>query len=149
MGLPRTIVVLFSLVLALLAGCDAVEQTRAAADRQRLMNDLKEFGLAYHSFHDANAKAPSGWADLQTVGVTPDLQKKLETAGYKFVFGVKLSEMTGGTSNFVLAYPANAASEGGLVALGDGAVTPLTAAEFNERWTAQQPIMSAAASGGP
>lgn len=144
----RTIAVLSSLMLALLGGCDAVQQSRAAADRQRLLNDLKEFGLAYHNFHDANAKAPSGWSDLQSVGVAPDLQQKLESAGYQFVFDVKFADMTVGTSNFVLAYPTNAASDGGLVALGDGSVTQLTAAEFNERWTAQQPIMSATAAGG-
>jgi hypothetical protein len=128
----------------LLAGCigDAMQQAQKAAQRQNLSNELKQMGIARFNFHDANNRFPNSWQELQSVGVDPGLQQKLEAEGHTVVMGMSVREMTEGTSRFLVVFQRSAAQNGGLVLLGDGAVMQISPQEFNEFWTAQQPTMA-------
>jgi len=125
------------------SGCvgEVVQQAQTAAKRQQMMEELKTLGLARHDFHDQHNRFPDSWEELQSAGANPALRQKLEAAGYAVVFGMKMVEMTGGSSNFIHAYPRDARQNGGLVGLADGAVRHVTAQEFQEMWSAQEPTM--------
>jgi hypothetical protein len=133
------------------AGCDAVEQAQNAAQRQKLMNNLKQLGIAYHSSHDLNQRGPQSWQEAEQNGLPPEVRKELEGAGYIVHWGVKMQDAMGGTSTFVTAYPPDAATAGGTVLMLDGAVIQMTAQELNDAIAKQKvdsPKAMATATGG-
>lgn len=128
-----------SLAFTLLLGCGAVEQARNAAKQQQVGNFLKQAGLGFHNCHDSVGRGPADWQELQKFSVPPEVQQILESEGYKVIFwNIKLADVAGGTSNFVAAYPADASINGGMVLLLDGAVTRMTAQEFNDALAKQK-----------
>jgi hypothetical protein len=135
-----------ALVSVVLAGCvgEVFQQAQTAAKRKQVFDELKQLGLARFNFHDRQNRFPNSWEELQSAGASPALRQALEAEGYTLVFGMKLAEMTGGTSNFIHAYPRDAATSGGLVGMADGSVKQVTAEEFKEMWAAQQPTMTSA-----
>jgi hypothetical protein len=112
----------------------------AQVDKDKVnANDLKQIGLAYHNFHDSTGKAPAKAEDL-----APHLENNkrlldhLKTERIVFLYGVRLTEMTAGTSNTVLAYEKDAPKSGGQVLYGDGVVKKLTADEFKKATLAKK-----------
>jgi len=143
---PTTAILRFAAVSFLsLAGCGIVVETaneaRKAAERTRLSNDLKEFGLAYltcceqrgEEAKNAYGKGPMNWEQARSNGTPTAVQQRIEASGYKVVWGLIPLEAKKGTTNTIVAYPANAASAGGLVLFLDCHVELLTAAEFQKK----------------
>jgi hypothetical protein len=139
----RLPVFLVALVSLGLSGCvgEVVQQAQTAAKRKQMLNELKALGVARFEFSDRMSRFPNSWEELESTGAAAGLRQKLEAEGYTVVFGMKVAEMTAGTSNFMHAYPRDARQNGGLVGLADGSVRQITAQEFQELWALQEPTM--------
>jgi hypothetical protein len=123
-----------ALMLALLAsGCGRI---KSAADRAKKSNDLKQLGLMYHSYLDANRKGPASADDLMTIASDPGSKavvQMVKDGKYVLVWGTTIAEMQKnpqGSTGTVLGYEASAPTAGGLVLMGDASVRNMTAAEF-------------------
>lgn len=138
--LPLVLPAILSLALV---GCvgEVMQQAQTAARRKQVFEELKALGQARFAFSDRMNRFPNSWEELESTGTASGLRQALEAEGYTVVFGMKIVEMTGGTSNFIHAFPRDVRQNGGLVGLADGAVRLVTAQEFQEMWAAQEPTM--------
>jgi hypothetical protein len=125
-----------TLPLALAACCllSAGAAVRAA-DEKPTANELKQLGIAYHSYHDANRKGPAKADDLAPYFDKTNRDKMvgyLKSEAVVFIYNVGVLEMPEGTSNTVIAYVKETPKEGGLVLYGDASVKALKADEFKK-----------------
>jgi hypothetical protein len=118
------------LVVAVLLGCGGIQK---AAQKARTHNQLMQIGLAYQNYHDQNRRSPSGTAELQPFGLTPDATAALQSGQFVVVWDADWDAMFKGqgTSRYVLGYESTAPASGGLVLMADGSINQATAAEFN------------------
>ena len=102
----------------------------------REMNDMKQLGLAYHNFHDKNARGPKDVDDfLQGTNAEDHPVIKMTAAGgpVVFIWGVNIPDARAGAGNTVLAHQSQVPTSGGIVLFVDGHVERLTAAQFAAR----------------
>jgi hypothetical protein len=119
--------------LGLCLALTGTAHAQGAADKAKRTNDLKQIGIAYHAFNDANGKAPAKANDLLPFMENDKrLLGLLENKDIVFMFGVGIRDMTDGTSNTVLAYDKDVPTKGGLVLMGDASVKTLTADDFKK-----------------
>ena len=117
----------FSLMVLILMIGETRAQERVEA------NDLKQIGLAYHAYHDATNQGPKKAEDLAPYFEnSKKLLDFLKTNRIEFYYGVRITEMTEGTSNTVLAHEKDVATKGGWCLYGDGSVKKLSALEFKK-----------------
>jgi hypothetical protein len=126
-----------NLSLALAACCllSAGAAGRAADKDKPTSNELKQIGVAFFSYHDANRKGPAKAEDLAPYFDKENRERMvglMKSEAVVFIFNVGILEMPEGTSNTVLAYVKEAPKEGGLVLYGDGSVKTLKADEFKK-----------------
>ena len=95
---------------------------------QKLHRSLTRLFEAYAGFHDAHARGPADWPELEKGGRVEGLRQELEAAGYRVVFGIDLKRAD--MNSFIVAHPNDAADQGGLVLQADGAVKLLTYGAF-------------------
>lgn len=129
---------ILALVLAISTGCTM--GSNSASGPKVTADDFKQLGLAFHNSLDSNRNGPQAFADLARFlpkQFDPSKMQQIE-----FCYGVKLQEMTAGTSKTVVAFEKSIATNGGLVLFGDGNVKSMSAAEFGNAakawviWTA-------------
>lgn len=83
-------------MLLALAGCET--------GQGQLVNDLKQTGLAYHSYHDQHQQGPPGWDELIAAsGGDGQSIARVRDAGYQMKWNVKFSEVKEGLSNTAMA----------------------------------------------
>jgi hypothetical protein len=110
-----------------------------AMDVQEVKNNMKQIGLAYHNYVSSNNKAPLKMQDLmQFLERNASIEKMLSDGSVVFIYGVRLQDMTQGTSNTLIAYEKDADTRGFRVVLfGDGSVDMLPDDEFQTKTKAQ------------
>ena len=103
------------------------------ADERVTANDLKQIGLAYHAFHDANNRGPANAEQLAPFFEnSKKLLDHLKTKRIEFFYNVRITDMTEGTTNTVLAYEKDTPTKGGFALYGDGTVRKLSAEQFKK-----------------
>jgi hypothetical protein len=147
----RSVLLGSSLAALLLAGCGPNSQTPTntgsggpppggappkggvftPAERLKAENDLKQIGLAYHTAIDTG-RPPSKPDDLYPFleGAQTAPSQGLAIGKYVVFWNVRITDMTQGTSNTVLAYYKDVPSAGGPVLMGDATTKVMTAEEF-------------------
>jgi hypothetical protein len=104
-----------------------------AIDPAKKANDLKQIGLAYHSFVGTNKRPPASVEELEAYyEKDARITAAIKDGTYVVYWNVKFAELTNGTSNTVLGYEKDAPTKGGAVLIADGRVSTMTAAEFGK-----------------
>jgi hypothetical protein len=114
------------------AGCGSLKQ---AAERQKATNELKQVGLAWHNYYDANARCPAKPEDLFPFldGPTSAASQALKSGRFVLVWDVNLPELRktpAGMGGAAVGWASETPTSGGLVLMADGTVKTVTAAEY-------------------
>src|SRR5262249_51689615 len=95
-------------------------------------NDLREIGLAYHSYVAEVKKPPSDPLDI-AVKLTPPTSRKLGEAKYIVIPGIQPAEYPADArGNTILAYQRDVPSMGGWILMVDGTVRKVSTEEFKK-----------------
>jgi hypothetical protein len=112
-----------------------VGKVREAAERQKRMNDLRQVGIAFQNYHEANRTFPPDeatfvkWAQTNAPEVVPIVQ----SGQYTILYGaVTIPALVAGdgTSNTVIGYDNFPLGGNRAVLTADGMAQPMTEAEF-------------------
>lgn len=118
---------LIPFVLVALVGC--------GGPTPKQTNDLKQLTLAYHDYITTSLKGPKddkeflAWA-IKSKHPAQVVIQDVQRGEWVVYYGVRLTELTKGTGNTVLAYHKDVPTKGGLVGMADGTVRTMTADEF-------------------
>jgi hypothetical protein len=110
---------------------------RMAGMNQKTANDLKQLGLTYHQFHDAQGKGPANsdefaqWASTNMPERVALIQQTGPGGKYVLFYGQRIpADFPSGTSNTVLGHEAQVPASGGIVLMADTSTRQMSAAEF-------------------
>ena len=125
--------------LGLCLALTGTARAQTAAEKIKRQNDLKQIGISYHAYNDANAKGPEKAADLAPYFENDKrLLGLLENKDIVFSFGVGIRDMKDGLSNTVLAYEKDVPTKGGYVLMGDATTKMMTADDFKRAIVAKK-----------
>jgi len=121
--------ILLSCVALLALACgNPVSKVREAAERSKQQNELKELGLAIHSYNDMNGKTPKSFAEIEksNMMMSPDAAAAVRNGQVTVVWGFLLNK----SRDKVVAHRSTNGNQM-LVLLGDGSVQMVTQASFS------------------
>jgi hypothetical protein len=95
-------------------------------------NDLKQIGLAYHTYYGNHFKPPGTLQNLAPfLGKNEKLLNLLKNEDVILFYNTNLTELPAGQSQTVLAYNKDVPAKGGWVVMADGrSVKKMSAADF-------------------
>jgi hypothetical protein len=139
----RIVIVSIVLFASFMAGCGKAKKAKESkeaqelAARQQQINDLKQIGLMYHNYLNANNdKAPASADDFMKpkghLSIDADLARvvqKVKSGQYVLIYGLTMKDLLKSGSSIV-GYEKDAPVSGGIVLMGIGSTQYMTAAEF-------------------
>jgi hypothetical protein len=129
----RIAVVALAVVALGSAGCGKV---RTSADRSKLMNDMKQLGLAYHNFQDAEGRPPKSFDELNKKFPLPAGASQVTVIWGGAIRG---TDVEGPSSEIVLGHAPDPDGKGVLALMCDASVVRMTNAEFESAKKAKPP----------
>jgi hypothetical protein len=109
------------------------EPIRDPREKEKVVNDLRQIGLAYNNLWGATeGKGPARIDDLYPYldGPRTSPSQGMATGKYVVYLNVNQAQLTQGTSGTVLAYYKDVPGAGGPVVMADGTVKSMTKEEF-------------------
>ena len=124
MHAPRLLVAAFAVLAFTLSGCGKVKD---AQDRAKLTNEMKQLGISYLNFQDAEARPPKSHDELNKKQPLP-----AGISGVTVIWGAGMGPLCkdGVASDIVVAH-ANAPGGSVQVLMCDGTVKNITKQEFD------------------
>ncbi len=112
-------ILLSCFALLTLACGNPVAKVREASERMKQQNELKQLGLAIHSYYDMNNKTPQSFADLEKAGLmmAPEVAAAVKSGQITVVWGFLMNKSRGKA----IAHRATNGNQT-IVLLGDGSV---------------------------
>src|SRR5262245_21099165 len=99
--------VLFAVLAVVALGSASCGNVRTPADRQKLANDMKELGLAYHNFHDSKARPPKSFEELNKEFPLPAGASRVTV-----IWGGEIVNMEDSSGNVVLGHAPDPSGKG-------------------------------------
>jgi hypothetical protein len=97
---------------------------------ERTANDLRQIGLAYHGYCDAQRKGPASEKDLAPYYENSErLSGALRSGRYVFLWGVSVMDL-GKRTYVVIGYEKDVPTSGGYVLFANASVRKMSAQEF-------------------
>ena len=128
--------ILFAALAVVVLGSTGCGKVRTAADRSQLMNDMRQLGLAYHNFQDAEMRPPKSFDELNKKFPLPASASKVTVFWGGAITG---KDMEGPSSEVVLGHAPDPDGKGVLALMCDGSVVRMTQAEFESAKKAKPP----------
>jgi hypothetical protein len=121
---PRILLTLMAAFSVNMAGCGKVQN---AAKRHKALEDLKQLGIAYHSFNETEIRPPKSYEELNKKFPLPPGCEQATV-----FWGANARTQESKASEVILGYMPNPAAKGVLVLYCDASVAELTDQEFSK-----------------
>src|SRR2546423_715219 len=127
----RTMPVLLPLFLCVVVACSGKKDGGPEGETAR---DLRRVGMAMMDYEDSKRKGASKVEELAPFLENDEkLIQRIRSGDIVVIWNVSFAELSktpGGSASYVIAYEKDALTKGGLVVMGDAAVTKVSAEEF-------------------